>query len=194
MNSSFSAHQQGHLNGDNATHPIEPRWRTPAALLLLALGSPQRRRPCRPQSSQRLAFFALFRCARAHLEPQRSALPAHPIAAARARPTAVSRTIPAVRGRVRNGVICAPTPGSVCPRHTQTVWWAKGPFWFESRWGVILRALRGVAKPGWAAAQPWVLRLAPDPAKPTPRTARFMQIIPTGAAHQRWRKPPSARS
>ena len=44
MNSSFRAHQQGHLNGDNATHPTEPRWRTPAALLLLALRSPQRRR------------------------------------------------------------------------------------------------------------------------------------------------------
>ena len=109
MNSSFCAHQQGHLNGDETPHPIEPRWRTPAALLLLAGGSPQRRRPCRPQSSrrlaffalskrarahlepqrspcrpqssQRLAFFALSRCARAHLEPQRSALPAHPIAA-----------------------------------------------------------------------------------------------------------------
>jgi len=109
MNSSFCTHQQGHLNGDNATHPIEPRWRTPAALLLLAGRSLQRRRPCwpqssqrlaffalskcarahlepqrspcRPQSSQRLAFFALSKCARAHLEPQRSALPAHPIAA-----------------------------------------------------------------------------------------------------------------
>ena len=109
MNSSFCAHQQGHLNGDNAPHPIEPRWRTPVALLLLALRSWQRRRlcrpqssqrlaffalsrcarahlepqrsPCRPQSSQRLAFFALSRCARAHLEPQRSALPAHLIAA-----------------------------------------------------------------------------------------------------------------
>ena len=81
MNSSFCAHQQGHLKGDNATHPIEPRWRLLAALLLLARRSPQRRLPCRPQSSQRLAFFALSRCARAHLEPQRSALPAHPIAA-----------------------------------------------------------------------------------------------------------------
>jgi len=81
MNVGFRAYEQGHLKGDNATHPIEPRWRTLAALLLLALRSPQRRRPCRPQSSQRLAFFALSRCARAHLEPQRSALPAHPIAA-----------------------------------------------------------------------------------------------------------------
>ena len=43
MNSSFCAHQQGHLNGDHAPHPMEPRWRTPAALLLLALRSPQRR-------------------------------------------------------------------------------------------------------------------------------------------------------
>ena len=80
MNSSFCAHQQGHLNGDHAAHPIKPRWRMPAALLLLALRSPQHRRPCRPQSSQRLAFFALSKCARAHLEPQRSALPAHSIA------------------------------------------------------------------------------------------------------------------
>ena len=39
------------------------------------------RSPCRPQSSHRLAFFALSRRAQAHLEPQRSALPAHPIAA-----------------------------------------------------------------------------------------------------------------
>jgi len=100
MNSSFRAHGQGHLNGHNAPHPIEPRWCTPAALLLLALRSRQRRhlagrsqarglpssrcpsvrghtwsrsaQPCRPQSSQRLAFFALSRCTRAHLEPQRS--------------------------------------------------------------------------------------------------------------------------
>ena len=71
MNSSFCAHQQGHLNGDNVTHPIDLRWRTPAALLLLALRSPQHRRPWRAQSSQRLAFFALSMCARAHLEPQR---------------------------------------------------------------------------------------------------------------------------
>ena len=40
MNSSFCAHQQGQLDGDNAPHPIEPRWRTSAALLLLAGGSP----------------------------------------------------------------------------------------------------------------------------------------------------------
>ena len=43
MNSSFCAHQQGHLNGDNAPHPIEPRWRLLAALLLLAARSPRRR-------------------------------------------------------------------------------------------------------------------------------------------------------
>jgi len=43
MNSSFRARQQGHLKGDNAPHPIEPRWRLLAALLLLALRSPQRR-------------------------------------------------------------------------------------------------------------------------------------------------------
>ena len=80
MHFSFRAHGQGHLKGDSATHPVEPRWRLLAALLLLKCRSPQRS-PCRPQSSQRLAFFALSRCARAHLEPQRSAWPAHPIAA-----------------------------------------------------------------------------------------------------------------
>ena len=44
MNSSFRAHEQAHFVGDNATHPIEPRWRTLVALLLLAGRSPQRRR------------------------------------------------------------------------------------------------------------------------------------------------------
>jgi len=53
MNSGFRTHDHLHHSGDSATHPIEPRWRTLAALLLLAGMSPQRRR----------------------------ALPAHPIAA-----------------------------------------------------------------------------------------------------------------
>ena len=44
VNSSFCAHEQGHLKGDNAPHPIEPRWRTQAALLLLAGRSTPRRR------------------------------------------------------------------------------------------------------------------------------------------------------
>ena len=42
MNSSFRAHGQGHRKGDSAAHPIEPRWRLLAALLLLALRNPQR--------------------------------------------------------------------------------------------------------------------------------------------------------
>ena len=47
MNSSFRTHEQAHLVSDNATHPIEPRWCTLAALLLLAGKSPQRVRPRR---------------------------------------------------------------------------------------------------------------------------------------------------
>ena len=41
------AHEQVHHSGDSATHPIEPPWRTLAALLLLAGGE--------PASSSRLA-------------------------------------------------------------------------------------------------------------------------------------------
>jgi len=37
-------HGQGHLQGDNAAHPIAPRWRLLAALLLVAGRSWQRRR------------------------------------------------------------------------------------------------------------------------------------------------------
>ena len=33
----------------------------------------------------------------------------------------------AMHVRVQNGMICPPTPRVVCPRHTQAVWWAKGP-------------------------------------------------------------------
>ncbi len=44
MNSGFLTHDHLHLLGDSATHPIEPRWRTLAALRLLAGMSPQRRR------------------------------------------------------------------------------------------------------------------------------------------------------
>ena len=47
MNADFCAHGGRHLSGDNATHPIEPRCGTLAALLLLAGMSPQRRLPCR---------------------------------------------------------------------------------------------------------------------------------------------------
>ena len=47
MNSGFRTPEQAHVVGDNAAHPIEPRWRTLAALLLLAGSSPQRVRPRR---------------------------------------------------------------------------------------------------------------------------------------------------
>ena len=49
MHSNICAHGQGHLKGENATHPIGPRWRLLAALLLLALRSPQRRHAGRVQ-------------------------------------------------------------------------------------------------------------------------------------------------
>ena len=44
MNAHFSAHVSHHRMGDIATHPIEQRCVTLAALLLLAGRSPQRRR------------------------------------------------------------------------------------------------------------------------------------------------------
>ena len=43
MNIDFSSHDHFHLLGESATHPIEPRCGTLAALLLLAGRSPQRR-------------------------------------------------------------------------------------------------------------------------------------------------------
>jgi len=44
MTSDLGDHDHRHLWGDSATHPIEPRCGTLAALLLLAGMSPQRRR------------------------------------------------------------------------------------------------------------------------------------------------------
>jgi hypothetical protein len=44
MNAKLSSHGKHHHLGDSATHPIEPRCGTLAALLLLAGTSPQRRR------------------------------------------------------------------------------------------------------------------------------------------------------
>jgi hypothetical protein len=43
MNTDIVAHQSPHRMGESATHPIEPRWGTLAALLLLAGISPPRR-------------------------------------------------------------------------------------------------------------------------------------------------------
>ena len=44
MKPDFCGHDRVHLLGESATHPIEPRCGTLAALLLLAGMSPQRRR------------------------------------------------------------------------------------------------------------------------------------------------------
>jgi len=44
MNTEYRSHDHAHLQGESATHPIEPRCGTLAALLLLAGMSPQRRR------------------------------------------------------------------------------------------------------------------------------------------------------
>jgi len=44
MNAEIFSHDDHHRLGDSATHPIEPRCGTLAALLLLAGMSPQRRR------------------------------------------------------------------------------------------------------------------------------------------------------
>ena len=94
MNSSFCTHGQGHLKGDNAPHPIGPRWRLLAALLLLALRSLWR---CRLASRSQARGLPSSRCpgVRGHTwsrsaqpcqrtpahpsAPQRS--PAHPSAA-----------------------------------------------------------------------------------------------------------------
>jgi len=177
MNSSFCAHQQGHLNGDNAPHPIDLHWRTPAALLLLALRSPQRRRPWRAQSSQRLACFALSKCARAHLEPQRLALPAHPIAAhsgasncgfqddsGRVTPTQESQGCAAKSRHARSNPkrydFHANTVQRVPEVHASGLVGQSTRFGSNPCGGVVLRAIRCVAKPGRASARPWVLRLA----------------------------------
>jgi len=144
------------------------------------------RSPCRPQSSQRLAFFALSKCARAHLEPQRSALPAHPSAPHRSPLGRVQLRFlglrmlcitSAMRVQVLNGMICAPTPLS-CARGTRKRFGGqRARFGSNPCGGVVLRAIRHGAKPGKASAWPWVLRIAPHCAKPTPRTARVVQSM-----------------
>jgi hypothetical protein len=62
MNTRVCAHEQIHLLGDSATHPIEPRCDTLAALLLLAGMSPQRRRalPARRIAAHSGAFNCGF--------------------------------------------------------------------------------------------------------------------------------------
>ena len=84
---------QGHLNGDNAPHPIEPGWRTPAALLLLEGRSPPRRRLAGRSQARGLPSS---RCpgVRGHTW-SRSAQPCQrtPLQPTRARRTAVFRMI-----------------------------------------------------------------------------------------------------
>jgi len=76
MNSGFRTHDHLHLLGDSATHPIEPHWRTLAALL--SQGAEALACARHKQSS------GLFMSGHslAGMSPQRRrALPAHPIAA-----------------------------------------------------------------------------------------------------------------
>jgi hypothetical protein len=65
--------------GPSATHPIEPRCGTLAALLLLAGMSPQRRLPCR--AHPRLQAWVAAQASRMRLESPASPLPAHRSAA-----------------------------------------------------------------------------------------------------------------
>ena len=53
-----SAHGRDHQTGESATHPIEPPWRTLAALLLLAGSEPASSGPSEAQGSLRLALPA----------------------------------------------------------------------------------------------------------------------------------------
>ena len=76
MNIDFCGHDRTHVLGDSATHPIEPHWRTLAALL--SQGAEALACARHKQSS------GLFMSGHslAGMSPQRRrALPAHPIAA-----------------------------------------------------------------------------------------------------------------
>ncbi len=65
----------------SATRPIEPPWRTLAALLLLAGKCLLPRLPCRARLSRSLSPFALSTGTQVPAEPQRSPLPAHTMTA-----------------------------------------------------------------------------------------------------------------
>ena len=78
MDTEISSHHHPHLLGESATHPIEPRYGTLAALLCM---SPQRCHPCRARPSRSLSPFALSTGTQVPVEPQRSPLPAHRITA-----------------------------------------------------------------------------------------------------------------
>ena len=105
MDTEIRSHCHPHLLGKSATHPIEPRYGTLAALLRLALHepaalsppasaresvcavsawpcmSPQRCPPCRAPLSRSLSPFALSTGTQVPVEPQRSPLPGTPITA-----------------------------------------------------------------------------------------------------------------
>ncbi len=85
---------------------------------------------------------------------------------------------PAMRVRVQNGMICSPTPRSVCPGTRKGFGEESARFGPNPFGGVGLRAIRFVAKSGKASALPWVLRLTAHPAKPTPRAAGVRHSIP----------------
>ncbi len=81
MDIEIRSHDHSHLLGESATHPIEPRCGTLAALLRLAGMSPQRCPPCRARLSRSLSPFALSTGTQVPVEPQRSPLPTHRITA-----------------------------------------------------------------------------------------------------------------
>ena len=62
MNIDFCSHDGVHLVGESATHPIEPRCGTLAALLLLAGRRPRRRRvlPAHRIAAHSGAFYCGF--------------------------------------------------------------------------------------------------------------------------------------
>ena len=81
MDTEIYTHDNPYLQGESATHPIEPRYGTLAALLRLAGISPQRCHPCRARPSRSLSPFALSTGTQVPVEPQRSPLPSHRITA-----------------------------------------------------------------------------------------------------------------
>ena len=81
MDTEIRSHEHPYLLGESATHPIEPRCGTLAALLRLAGMSPQRCPTCRARLSRSLSPFALSTGTQVPVEPQRSPLPSHRITA-----------------------------------------------------------------------------------------------------------------
>ena len=81
MDTEIYTHDNPYLQVESATHPIEPRYGTLAALLRLAGMTPQRSHPCRARLSRSLSPFALSTGTQVPVEPQRSPLPSHRITA-----------------------------------------------------------------------------------------------------------------